>query len=173
MVLPLVLTTLSWQAHLHPAQSRHQQVRPRMMADDELDMSVLAARIQQVKESKDPSTVRLFVLDAMVPGQRLSFTAPAPFVETLQKHEDSLVMFGVDPSRRTVCSHGVGIDAESIVERPDGNSDVVLKAGKLCELSDLGADEGSRWAGREATVRWVDLDEPAPSEAVRAGRPTR
>ena len=52
-------------------------------------------------------------------------------------------MFGVDPARRTVCTHGVGISVAEISERPDGDADVVLQAGRLCELVEAGEDGAS------------------------------
>ena len=130
-------------------------------AAEGLPMDLLARRIQQMSE--ELSTARLFILDAMVPGQRLSFAAPAAMVETLRS-SDQVVMFGVDPRQRSLCTHGVSVMLDEVEERDDGDFDVVLTAGRMCALADLGEDEGSRWKGREAQVRWVSLDAPDETE---------
>eukprot|EP00908_Phaeocystis_cordata_P008132 Transcript_18800.p1 GENE.Transcript_18800~~Transcript_18800.p1 ORF type:complete len:310 (+),score=82.90 Transcript_18800:76-930(+) len=130
-------------------------------AAEGLPMDLLARRIQQMSE--ELSTARLFILDAMVPGQRLSFAAPAAMVETLRS-SDQVVMFGVDPRQRSLCTHGVSVMLDEVEERDDGDFDVVLTAGRMCALADLGEDEGSRWKGRGAQVRWVSLDAPDETE---------
>lgn len=160
------LALLSWQPVLHRpvrAAARH---RPSLLCDSDdsaaegLPMDILASRIAAM--SAEMSTVRLFVLDAMVPGQRLSFAAPPQLVETMKTSQHRVVMFGVDPGRRLLCTHGTSVSLEQAEERDDGDWDVVLTAegGRLCELVELGDDEGSRWSGREAQVRWLSLDSP-------------
>jgi len=121
-----------------------------------LNMDLLSQRIQQMAEV---STVRMLILDAMVPGQQLACPVPPQLVETM-KATDELVMFGVDPRSRSLCTRGVGVQLLTSEERDDGDFDVVLQAARLCEIVELGEDEGSRWLGREAKVRWVSLDTP-------------
>ena len=122
-----------------------------------LNMDLLSQRIQQ--QSAEVSTVRLLMLDAMVPGQQLACPVPPQLVETMRA-ADRLVMFGVDPRSRSLCTHGVGVRLLEAEEKEDGDFEVVLAAEGLCEIIDLGDDEGSRWLGREAKVRWVSLDAP-------------
>lgn len=176
MLAIFALPTLAYHAagtlSSHHAGTLRQPTRPaavsslRMGASDspadEFDLDLLAQRIQSVQSVQEPASVRLFVLDAMTPGQRLAFMAPQPLWETLQSHE-ALVMFGMNPARRTLCTHGVRITVEESTERPDGSADVVLAAGRLCEIIELGGLEGSRWQGHEASVRWVNFDLPDES----------
>ena len=67
-------------------------------------------------------------------------------------------------------SHGVECTLESLQRQPDGTADVVLVAGRLCEVVGVGDDEGSRWFGRSGSVRWVtpDSDERQVSCALLA-----
>ena len=137
--------------------------RPCALCDDDsgaasgLNMDLLSQRIQQM--SAEVSTVRLLMLDAMVPGQQLACPVPPQLVETMRAAE-RLVMFGVDPRSRSLCTHGVGVQLLTAEEGDDGDFEVVLQADGLCEIVDIGDDEGSRWLGREAKVRWVSLDTP-------------
>ena len=103
--------------------------------------------------SAEVSTVRLLMLDAMVPGQQLACPVPPQLVETMRAAE-RLVMFGVDPRSRSLCTHGVGVRLLHAEEGDDGDFEVILAAEGLCEIVDIGDDEGSRWLGREAKVRW-------------------
>jgi hypothetical protein len=107
--------------------------------------------------------VRLLIFDPMVPGQRLLLpSVPPTLVETLESHADTLVMAG--RHRLQPHSHGVAVAVELISARPDGEADIILKAGRRCELVSVGPDEGSRWIGRFATARW--LEDQTPDEDV-------
>ena len=81
-----------------------------------LNMDLLSQRIQQMAEV---STVRMLILDAMVPGQQLACPVPPQLVETM-KATDELVMFGVDPRSRSLCTRGVGVQLLTSEERDDG-----------------------------------------------------
>lgn len=167
MLAILSLPTLAYHAGTlrQPTRSAAMSSLRMTAGDDSFDLDVLAQRIQSMQSVQEPANVRLFVLDAMTPGQRLSFAAPPPLWETLQSQSnEGLVMFGMNPARRTLCTHGVSITVEESSERSDGGADVVLAAGRLCELIELGGLEGgSRWQGHEASVRWVNFEAPDES----------
>ena len=168
-MLCLLSTAISYQ----PANVAHRLGRSRRQvlrmaaSGDGLDLSVLQQRIERTREAATPVDTRLFVLDAMVPGQRLSFAAPPEMADALQQH-DSIVMFGVNPQRRTLCSHGVTLTVESVAEHEEDEEmrigstenwfDVVLAAGRLVELVTFngvedGSPRGPAMLGHEAKVR--------------------
>jgi len=117
----------------------------------------------------NPCSVLLFDFDAMVPGQRFTLPCPGSFAEicrTVSQNAATLCMVG--RHRLTLHSHGVEVTVESISEEgSDGDATVILKARRFCQILDAGTDQGSRWLGRDATVRWVGLEaeeEPTAEE---------
>jgi hypothetical protein len=172
LLLPSLVPQLAPGAARTPLRSCARAARHRLCAlsgddsgalsDDDsgaasgLNMDLLSQRIQQMAEV---CTVRMLILDAMVPGQQLACPVPPQLVETM-KTTEQLVMFGVDPRSRSLCTRGVGVQLLTSEETDDGDFEVVLQADRLCEIVELGEDEGSRWLGREAKVRWVSLDTP-------------
>jgi len=130
---------------------------PLMVAgDDSIDMDALASRIDQAKGE----FVRLFVADALVPHQRLQFVAPAPAVANFQYASSTpLVMIGRYPYR--LHTHGVEVSVSLVAPRPTGEADVILSAGRLCEVTELGLkqDVANPWMGRDARVRWLSPDD--------------
>ena len=137
-------------------------------ADAPFDMSVLQRRIQEVEAKPAAKDARLFVLDSMVPGQRLLIDeAPLTFIDTLKAAEDAgtpLVMVG--RQRLKLLSHGVEV---SVTELEEATGRVTLMAGSdLVEIVDDGEDEGSLWLGRAGSARWVSLDATTPEEQSSA-----
>ena len=120
-----------------------------------LNMDLLSQRIQQMAEV---STVRMLILDAMVPGQQLACPVPPQLVETMRA-TDRWSCSALTSLALTLHARRRGATAD-FGERDDGDFEVVLQADRLCEIVELGEDEGSRWLGREAKVRWVSLDTP-------------
>jgi len=156
-------------AHV-PCRSRAPCI-PMMAASDaessganSFDMSVLASRIEQVRSVPPPEAVRLLDLDSMVPRQRLAFKAPAIFIDTLNQlaeGDQSTPIVMVGRQRLAYNSHGVECTVERIGPEDDeeGSAEVVLAAGRLCEVVEVGDDEGSRWFGREGAVRWLNTED--------------
>ena len=134
--------------------------------DDGVDMALLARRIAEVRVEY----VRLLVLDAMVPGQRLVFDAPAALVETLRREQAAGGTIGmVGQQRRQLVSHGVEVAVERVNDSgADGGAEVSLRARRVFELRELGDDEGSRWLGRRAAVRWIEADVADDSQSAEA-----
>ena len=130
-----------------------------------LDMSLLASRISALQQAPEPEKVRLFNFDAMVPGQCLTFSVPASFVETLDRMEVDecpLVMVGRD--RLRLLNNGVECRVERLDRLPEGDAIATLIADRYCEVVEVGEDEGSRWLGRSGSVRWLSLDASTPGE---------
>jgi hypothetical protein len=138
--------------------------RPVMVEADGFDMDLLARRMAEVRTEP----MRLIVLDSMVPGQRLSLTAPAKLVEMLRRETEAGGAIGmIGRQRLQLFSHGVVVEASiADEEMEDGSAEVVLTAGRLFELKELGDDEGSRWLGREAQVRFPSVDSQQPSNQI-------
>lgn len=130
---------------------------------DGLDMDALYGRIERARVAAEPETVHVLILDSMVPGQRLSFTAPDQLVQAIKDNDGKpLCMFGRE--RLQVFTHGVEVRVCRCDTRDDGDADVELVAGRVCELAALGDDKGSLWKGRPGTVRWVTLDSDEPDD---------
>ena len=111
----------------------------------------------------------------MVPGQRLTVTAPpevvtlftdAPTSETrwMQERPDPVVALGRD--KMNVHMTGVELRLKKLTPRPvvpnihpEGTADLVLEAGRVCEVRTLDATPMQhRWLGRPARGKWVELD---------------
>jgi hypothetical protein len=130
-----------------------------MNAADDFNLGVLASRIQQLRSGEAP--VRVFDFDAMVPGQRLALPCPRSFADLCRNVSSSAeILCMVGRHRLKLHSHGVEVTVESISQQnSDGDAMVILQARRFCQLLDVGEDQGSRWVGRTATARWVQLDE--------------
>lgn len=166
---------------------------PRMLQQaDTFSMASLSQRIAEVQSQPEPEVVRLLMLDAMLPRQRLELAAPANLVRTIvdcQESNTSLVVVAShwpslhvwseedeewkveDERLRQPATHGVEVTLTAMgPTNPDGSAlFVALTAGRLCEIVHLGADEGSPLCvdgklGRAASVRWRALDARAPEE---------
>lgn len=112
-----------------------------------------------------PEAVRLLVFDSMVPGQRLQMDLVSPTFVTLLREQaaasGTLVMVG--SHRLKLNTHGVEVKLKVLDERSDGYACVVLQADRCCEVVDVGEDEGSKWLGRAASVRWLNFNTRAPA----------
>ena len=92
---------------------------------------------------------RLLVLDTLLPGQCLRCEAPPQLFRDLVSTEQApLVACG----RNRLTLHSRGCEVAASV---DGDDVLLTATGKLCEIVEEGADEGSRWAGRAGTVEWL------------------
>ena len=103
----------------------------------------------------------------MLPGQRLRTAVPPQLVSVL-RDAPTLVMVGRE--RMEPNSHGVEVEVEAIIERPDLRhvgleADVVLAARRFCSVLEVGPDEGSLWLGRAARVQWIALDDEEVEQA--------
>ena len=139
-------------------------------------MALLLSRMQQVREGVTDG--RFLVMDPMVPGQRVSFTAPPQLVALFTANDDGrpVVVLGRQGSK--VAEHGVEVTMESMKLRPvipnihpEGTADITIVAGRLCEVLSVDADaDASQWLGRGGRVRWVALDSvDGQPETVEAG----
>eukprot|EP00908_Phaeocystis_cordata_P001781 Transcript_11914.p2 GENE.Transcript_11914~~Transcript_11914.p2 ORF type:complete len:303 (-),score=111.67 Transcript_11914:114-1022(-) len=168
----------SWlPAPSHPRASRSIFLRlggPILMADaGEPDLDLLDSRIREVREGL--TDCKLYVMYCMVPGQRLTVTAPpevvtlftdAPTSETrwMQERPDPVVALGRD--KMNVHMTGVELRLKKLTPRPvvpnihpEGTADLVLEAGRVCEVRTLDATPMQhRWLGRPARGKWVELD---------------
>lgn len=152
----------------------------------ELDMAVLRKRMEKLSDER---TAKLLILDAMVPGQRLSVKLGPPLAKLLHQYapssieglrEGELVMMGVDPQRHEMLTHGVSCHIESWLPGADGTVSAVIVAGEMCELLSLVSSESERASGAapngsdglvEARIRLIDLRRPAvlpPEEQATA-----
>ena len=154
----------------------HRCVSPVMQegsADAEM-MRMLARRMAEQRTAVEPEPAHLLVMDAMVPRQTMHLeSAPSAFVERLRALRDAsesaapIVMVG---KHRWLHSRGVEVS----VSAATSNGDVVLRAGRLCELVSVESGDGtwsddlravdvssSAWDGpRDARVRWLACDTP-------------
>ena len=146
---------------LRASSTRLMSANDEWSANDELN-----ERIEQVKGE----FVRLLALkDALVPRQRLRLTLPSSFLSVVERGS-TLVTFG---RYRRMHTHGVEVKAQQIMPRDDGRLDVVLLAGRVCELTQVGLAEdlASPWLGRDARVRWLEgLQEPTALTGRRSSR---
>jgi hypothetical protein len=99
---------------------------------------------------------RLLVLDTLVPGQRLRLegdTAPASFRELCETSQDPLIVVG----RQGLSLHSRGIQVFVEQDSSGGDETFTLSAatGRIAEICHVGEDEGSRWAGRQGTVKFL------------------
>jgi len=148
-----------------PVTITHGRAVPSMAGSSmEPDMDSLMARMQQVRDGV--TDVRFVVMDSMVPGQRLSLTAPPQLVHLFTANDDSaIVILGRQGSN--VAQHGVEVTLESVTAvpvsmvHPEGTADLVLNAGRLCEVVDL-LDATPLWLGRRGRARWIELDDSTP-----------
>lgn len=138
----------------------------------DVDMDALASRIAAVKSAPQPESVRLFVLDAMVPGQCLEMDdVPEPFACALEECErSSITPVIVGRVRTSLLSHAVECRIEKLQRRADGSASATLLGGRYCEILDVGPDEGSRWLGRSGTANWCAVSAP-PASHVGMLRP--
>jgi hypothetical protein len=115
-----------------------------------------------------PVSARLLVLDTLVPGQRLRLTGdtvdvPTSFRELCQTSTDPLVVVG----RQGLSLHSRGVQ---VFVEPDLDSDSsdsgdadndtsftlsLAATGRIADICHAGQDEGSRWAGRQGTVKFL------------------
>ena len=81
---------------------------PRMLQQaDTFSMASLSQRIAEVQSQPEPEVVRLLMLDAMLPRQRLELAAPANLVRTIvdcQESNTSLVVVALTNVRFTISS---------------------------------------------------------------------
>uniref|UniRef100_A0A7S0F0P8 Lon N-terminal domain-containing protein n=1 Tax=Phaeocystis antarctica TaxID=33657 RepID=A0A7S0F0P8_9EUKA len=147
---------------------------PVLMTDAEEgpDMDLLGSRIRDQKAGL--TDCKLYVMQCMVPGQRLTVTAPPELVElfTVQESPQPVVVLGRD--RMAVHTHGVELSLTKLTPRPyvpnihpEGTADLELVAGRVCEVRPL-ETTGHRWLGRPARGRWLELDEQQVSAEVLA-----
>ena len=126
----------------------------------EPDLSLLAKRMDEV--SNGVIRCNLLVLDAMVPGQKLSMTAPPELVHMLTRTK-AVVMLG----RHGEKPHSTGVECQLLSVaavpvspvHPEGTAKVVLSARRLCnvvEVFDMPDGRRGRWLGRPAAARFVD-----------------
>jgi hypothetical protein len=98
---------------------------------------------------------RLLVLDTLLPGQRLRLecdTAPASFRDLCESSQDPLIVVG----RQGLSLHSRGIEVFVEQVSSDGETFTLSAAtGRIAELCHGGEDEGSRWAGRQGTVKFL------------------
>ncbi len=117
-------------------------------------MNSLASRINTFKGD----SVRLLVAEALVPGQTLQFVASEPATAEMYHRRVPLAMVG---RFRKLHSHGVSIEVQKVSPLPSGEAMVTLKAGRLCEVTELGLaqDLANPWLGRDARVRYLSPDD--------------
>lgn len=102
---------------------------------------------------------RLLVLTTLVPGQRLKVGAdchqegiqigegaPPSFWELCSLEKSPLVAVG----REGLSLHARGVE---VFAEPGGGA--LVATGRVAQVVDGGADEGSRWAGRAGRVKWL------------------
>lgn len=102
---------------------------------------------------------RLLVLTTLVPGQRLKVGAdchqegvqigegaPPAFWKLCALEQLPLVAVG----REGLSLHARGVE---VLAEPGGGA--LVATGRVAQVVDGGADEGSRWAGRAGRVRWL------------------
>ena len=135
----------------------------------DLDMDVLARRIAGLDASSSQTQLCSLMVwpEALLPRQRLSIRVGPPFTELLENERDTgntVVLVGSNLRRTTLLSHGVSVNVERYVPRPDGYADVDLLGLRRCELIELQEDHslqewtGNRWFA--ALVRWADWSCP-------------
>ena len=129
---------------------------PLARASSEADGDLLKSLASRINSLKGDS-VRLLVAEALVPGQTLTFIAPQPAVDMYYRRVP-LAMVG---RYRKLHSHGVRIAVEMVTPLPSGEAEVTLRAGRLCEVTELGLpqDVSSPWLGRDARVRYISPDD--------------
>jgi len=126
---------------------------------------LLLGEVQSLNSSSTSISVRLLVLDTLVPGQRLRLDTEQPprsFEDFCRNEQYPIVVVG----REGLSLHARGV--EVVLEGSSGssssssstsgynNTPVTLAAtGRIAEITDEGIDEGSRWNGREGLVRWL------------------
>lgn len=149
----------------------------------EFSLASLSSRIAEVRAQPEPEAVRLLMLDAMVPRQRLEIQeAPASLVQTvedslradtslvvLEPHRPSLNTWNDEdqvwkPDKRLQqAAHGVEV-IPAIARGKDGDATLTLAAKRWCEVVSIDADNGSNLQGRAGMVRWRALDALEPEE---------
>ena len=145
------------------------------MTDPE-DAALLAERIDQLRRGE--ADVKCVTLrESLVPGQRLRLTAPPPLVELFASRDQrSVVLLGHQRGGQ-MPRYGVEATLEGALEyrpvvpgfHPEGTADIVLVAGRLCEVLDM-QEGGPRGVQRSARVRWTELDDAdsQPDAAILA-----
>lgn len=122
---------------------------------------LLLGEVQSLSSSSGSTSasVRLLVLDTLVPGQRLRLDTEPPrsFEDFCRNEQYPIVVVG----REGLSLHTRGVEVvleDSNISSTSGcnNTPVTLAAtGRIAEIYDEGIDEGSRWNGRKGRVRWL------------------
>jgi hypothetical protein len=97
---------------------------------------------------------RLLVLDTLVPGQRLRLegdTAPPSFRQLCETSQDPLIAVG----RQGLSLHSRGIQVFVEQDSSGGDTFQLSATGRIADVCRVGEDEGSRWAGRQGTVKFL------------------
>ena len=136
---------------------------------DPFDMNVLKERIK--KQNDGTEQVKMIILDAMVPGQRLALTVTKnpreslgilPVVAERVESGGTLAMVGVDPQRRRVMDRGVEARIASFAPAPDGESAEVTFVGGSCfaveRIIESGAGSTSASAVSYAERKYFDAE---------------
>ena len=126
-------------------------------------LSLLGEEVQSLSSSSTSASVRLLVLDTLVPGQRLRLDTESPprsFEDFCRNEQDPIVVVG----REGLSLHARGV--EVVLEESNSSSSTsagcsstpvvtLATTGRIAEIDDEGIDEGSRWNGRKGRVRWL------------------
>ncbi|OEU06466.1 hypothetical protein FRACYDRAFT_254483 [Fragilariopsis cylindrus CCMP1102] len=126
---------------------------------------LLGEEVQSLSSTSTSATVRLLVLDTLVPGQRLRLDTEQPprsFEEFCRNEQDPIVVVG----REGLSLHARGVEVVLLEDSSnissstsDGCSSTpvvtLATTGRIAEIDDEGIDEGSRWNGRQGRVRWL------------------
>ena len=153
---------------LRPTPLLHTRVC-RLVATEEpiADFAALASRIAQVRAGYVPDSKAVILRETLVPGQRLRLTAPPPLVELFTRRDGKpIVLLGQQGGKQQ--AYGVEATLEGSPEfrpvspvHPEGTADICIAAGRVCEVLD--SDEGRIAVSRQATIRWIDLDDTTGS----------
>lgn len=153
---------------VRPTPLLHTRVR-RLVATEEpiADFAALASRIAQVRAGYVPDSKAVILRETLVPGQRLRLTAPPPLVELFTRRDGKpIVLLGQQGGKQQ--AYGVEATLEGSPEfrpvspvHPEGTADICIAAGRVCEVLD--SDEGRISVSRQATIRWIDLDDTTGS----------
>ena len=122
---------------------------------------LLLGKVHSLSSGSTSTSVRLLVLDTLVPGQRLRLDTESPprsFEDFCRNEQDPIVVVG----REGLSLHARGVEVvledSNISSSTSGCSTPVLTlatTGRIAEIDDEGIDEGSRWNGRKGRVRWL------------------
>ena len=123
---------------------------------------LLLGKVHSLSSGSTSTSVRLLVLDTLVPGQRLRLDTESPprsFEDFCRNEQDPIVVVG----REGLSLHARGV--EVVLEESNSSSSTtsgcstpvvtLATTGRIAEIYDEGIDEGSRWNGRKGRVRWL------------------